>query len=109
MITGTNVTASPSLLVTTNTNSQIEIISNERVAFTNIVTSANITLSLSLTNAISATPKSDVSNNDSLSFQAGNNGYVDVDYEGSDRVGFAIDTTPMSSSDNVTAFYLVTE
>ena len=109
VIIGTNATTSPPLSITTNTNSQIEIISNERVAFTNIVTSTNITLSLILTNAISATPKSDVSSNNSLSFQAGNNGYIDVDYEGSDRVGFAIDTTPMGSSDNITAFYLVTE
>ena len=107
VITGTN--ADTTLSVTTNTNSAIEIISNERVAFTNIVTTTNITLSLSLTNAISGTPQSDISNNDSLSFQTGNNGYVDVDYEGDDRVGFAIDTAPMGSSDNITAFYLVTE
>ena len=109
VIAGTNATASPALSVTTNTNSAIEIISNERVAFTNIVTIANITLSLNLTNAISGTPQSDISNNDSLSVQTGNNGYVNVDYEGDDRVGFAIDTTPMGSSDNITAFYLVTE
>ena len=109
VITGTNATASPTLSITTNTNSAIEIISNERVAFTNIVITANITLSLSLTNAISGTPQSDIGNNDSLSVQTGNNGYVDVDYEGDDRVGFAIDTAPMGSSDNITAFYLVTE
>ena len=107
LITGTNTDTT--LSVTTNTNSQIETISNERVAFTNIVTTTNITLSLGLTNAVSATPGSDLSGNDSLSFQSGNNGYVDVDYEGDDRVGFAIDTTPMGSSDNITAFYLVTE
>ena len=107
LITGTNTNIV--LSVTTNTNSQIETISNERVAFTNIVTTTNITLSLGLTNAVSATPGSDLSGNDSLSFQSGNNGYVDVDYEGDDRVGFAIDTTPMGSSDNITAFYLVTE
>ena len=110
VIAGTNATASPTLSVTTNTNSQIEIISNERVAFTNIVFTNNVTLSLSLTNAISATPKSDVGANDSLSLSnGGTNGYVNIDYEGSDRVGLAIDTTPMGSSDTITAFYLVTE
>ena len=107
VITGTN--ADTTLSVTTNTNSAIRIISNERVAFTNIVTTTNITLSLSLTNAISGTPQSDIGNNDSLSVQTGNNGYVNVDYEGDDRVGFAIDTASMGSSDNITAFYLVTE
>ena len=109
VIAGTNATPSPTLSVTTNTNSPIQIINNERVAFTNIVTTTNVTSSLILTNAISGMPQSDISGNDSLSFQTGNNGYVDVDYEGSDRVGFAIDTTPMGSSDNITAFYLVTE
>ena len=107
VITETN--ANTILSVTTNTNLQIEIISNERVTFTNVVITNNVTLSLILTNAISASPESDVSGNDSLSFQTGNNGYVDVDYEGSDRVGFAIDTAPMGSSDTITAFYLVTE
>ena len=109
VMTGTNVTTSSTLSITTNTNSAIQIISNKRVAFSNIVTTNNITLSLSLTNAISATPKSDVGTNNSLSVQDGSNGYVDVDYQGSDRVGLAIDITPMGSSDNITAFYLVTE
>ena len=111
VITGTNTITSPTLSVTTNTNSAIQIISNERVAFTNIVASTNIiTVSLNLTNAISATPKSDLGGNDSLSLSnGGTNGYVVLDYEGSDRVGFAIDTTSMGISDNITAFYLVTE
>ena len=111
LIAGTNTNTNITLSVTTNTNSTNEIIGGEMVAFTNIVTSSNVaTLSLALSSTVSATPKSDVAGNNSLSLSnGGTDGYVVVDYEGSDRVGLAIDTTPMGSSDNITAFYLVTE
>ena len=106
----TNARFSPTSSITTNTNSTNEIIGGEMVAFTNIVTISNVTLSLALSSTISTTPKSDVAGNNSLSLSnGGTNGYVIIDYEGSDRVGLAIDTTPMGSSDNITAFYLVTE
>ena len=111
LIAGTNARFSPTSSITTNTNSTNEIIGGEMVAFTNIVTSTNVaTLSLALSSTVPTTPKSDVAGNNSLSLSnGGTNGYVVVDYEGSDRVGLAIDTTPMGSSDNITAFYLVTE
>ena len=110
MITGTNTQFSPTPSITTNTNSTNEIIDGEMVAFTNIVTATNITtLIIGIDSTVSATPKSDVAGNNSLVFSGGTNGYVVIDYEGSDRAGLAIDTTPMGSSDNITAFYLVTE
>ena len=107
----TNAQVSPTSSITTNTNSPIQIINNEMVAFSNILITTNITtLSLALSSTVSTTPKSDVAGNNSLSLSnGGTNGYVVIDYEGSDRVGLAIDTTPMGSSDTITAFYLVTE
>ena len=82
---------------------------------TNAITNGNIvTLSYGLTSPISVTPKSDVSANESLGLVVsntgqGNNNYVQVDYEGSDRVGFKIDTSSLGDSHRVESFYLVTE
>ena len=67
-----------------------------------------VTLSYDLTSSLSATPKNDLSSNESLGLVVSNN-YVLVDYEGSDRVGFKIDTSSMGDSHQVEAFYLVTE
>ena len=95
--------------VTTNTNRRT--LGNEQVTVTNIIYSNTATLTLALSSAIFATPKSDVSANNSLSFSNGGttNGYVILDYEGDDRVGFALDTTSMGDDDIITAFYFVTE
>ena len=106
----TNTRTSPAFSVSTNTNSTNEIVDGEVVAFTNIVITKTIILSLNLTSPVSTIPKSDLGNNDSLFLSnGGTNSYVVVDYEGDDRTGFAIDTTFMGNSDNVKAFYLVTE
>ena len=69
---------------------------------------------VTLTSPLSATPKSDVTSNETLglvvsSTGQGNNNYVLVDYEGDDRVGFKIDTSSLADSQQVAAFYLVTE
>ena len=88
---------------------------NYTIAQTNIITNGNTaTLSYHLTSPVSTTPKSDVSANESKGLVVsttgkGNNNYVKVDYEGSDRVGFKIDTSSMPSNHQVAAFYLVTE
>ena len=73
-----------------------------------------VALSYDFTSPLSATPKSDVTANETLglvvsSTGQGNNNYVLVDYEGDDRVGFKIDTSSLADSQQVAAFYLVTE
>ena len=73
-----------------------------------------LTISYPLISPVSATPKSDVDANESLrlvvsSTGQGKNNYVQVDYEGSERVGFKIDTSSLGESHQMKAFYLVTE
>ena len=88
---------------------------NYSILQTNVITNDNtITYSYPLTSPLSATPKSDVTSNETLglvvsSTGQGNNNYVLVDYEGDDRVGFKIDTSSLADSQQVAAFYLVTE
>ena len=111
----TNITTN--ITITTNTTA----INNNTNTNINTVTTtildtitSSITLSYELASSLSATPKSDVSANENVGLVVsntvqGSNNYVLVDYEGDDRVGFKIDTSSLADSQQVAAFYLVTE
>ena len=74
--------------------------------------STNIDVSYKIASAISATPKSDVTGNINLVVSNGtltSNNYVKVDYEGTDRVGFKIDTASMGNTHTLQAIYLITK
>ena len=86
------------------------VISNgELVGVTNISNGILYTLTAGVSSDVSATPRSDVGANNSLSFTTGSNAYVNVDYEGSDRVGISINANGLSGTYTVNGFYLVTE
>ena len=96
--------------ITTNTTTSGNTVSNTIVNTIGF----SVALSYDFTSPLSATPKSDVTANETLglvvsSTGQGNNNYVQVDYEGDDRVGFKIDTSSLADSQQVAAFYLVTE
>ena len=105
----------------TNWDSRIGYAIGQTNITTNTVTSTIVSTittsadySYQLTSPLSATPKSDVGANDALTVfknipSQGTTNYVKVDYEGSDRVGFKIDTSSMGNAHQVEAFYLVTE
>ena len=96
--------------ITTNTTTSGNTVSNTIVNTIGF----SVALSYDFTSPLSATPKSDVTSNETLGLVVSNtaqasNNYVLVDYEGDDRVGFKIDTSSLADSQQVAAFYLVTE
>ena len=109
--TTTNITITTNTTaINNNTNTNINTVTT---TILNTITSS-ITLSYELASSLSATPKSDITANENVGLVVsntaqGSNNYVLVDYEGSDRVGFKIDTSSLADSQQVAAFYLVTE
>ena len=91
------------------TNTYGVMSNGELVGVTNISNVTLCTLTADISSDISATPRSDVGANNSLSFTNGSDAYINVNYEGSDRVGISINANGLSGAYTVNGFYLVTE
>ena len=91
------------------TNTYGVMSNGELVGVTNISNGTLCTLTADISSDVSATPKSDLAGNNSLSFTTGSDAYVNVDYEGSDRVGLSINADGVTGAYTVNGFYLVTE